>query len=122
MPPCSWNAPHVLSLLIQAAPTEGATPAALTCSSSNALLTWQCTAAYPRASYAIPPLLPAGLDFVFHMFFLVKYCKSLEEGEAAGTWTPRSTDAMSAVTPAAVPPAAVTPAGSDTSRRRHSQQ
>jgi Derlin-2/3 len=22
-----------------------------------------------------------GLDFVFHMFFLVKYCKSLEEGE-----------------------------------------
>lgn len=26
-------------------------------------------------------LCPAGLDFVFHMFFLVKYCKSLEEGE-----------------------------------------
>lgn len=26
----------------------------------------------------------AGLDFVFHMFFLVKYCKSLEEGEQAG--------------------------------------
>jgi hypothetical protein len=26
--------------------------------------------------------LCAGLDFVFHMFFLVKYCKSLEEGEA----------------------------------------
>lgn len=25
---------------------------------------------------------PAGLDFVFHMFFLVKYCKSLEEGES----------------------------------------
>lgn len=24
-----------------------------------------------------------GLDFVFHMFFLVKYCKSLEEGEQA---------------------------------------
>lgn len=24
-----------------------------------------------------------GLDFVFHMFFLVKYCKSLEEGEAS---------------------------------------
>jgi hypothetical protein len=23
-----------------------------------------------------------GLDFVFHMFFLVKYCKSLEEGES----------------------------------------
>lgn len=22
----------------------------------------------------------AGLDFVFHMFFLVKYCKALEEG------------------------------------------
>lgn len=22
----------------------------------------------------------AGLDFFFHMFFLVKYCKSLEEG------------------------------------------
>jgi hypothetical protein len=26
----------------------------------------------------------AGLDFVFHMFFLVKYCKSLEEGEWGG--------------------------------------
>ena len=24
--------------------------------------------------------LRAGLDFVFHMFFLVKYCKALEEG------------------------------------------
>jgi hypothetical protein len=24
-----------------------------------------------------------GLDFVFHMFFLVKYCKSLEEGARA---------------------------------------
>jgi hypothetical protein len=30
-------------------------------------------------------LLPAGLDFVFHMFFLVKYCKSLEEGEQLAT-------------------------------------
>ena len=28
--------------------------------------------------------LHAGLDFVFHMFFLIKYCKSLEEGEQRG--------------------------------------
>ena len=28
----------------------------------------------------LPPALPAGLDFFFHMFFLVKYSKSLEEG------------------------------------------
>lgn len=27
---------------------------------------------------------PAGLDFVFHMFFLVKYSKSLEEGSFRG--------------------------------------
>ncbi len=26
----------------------------------------------------------AGLDFVFHMFFLVKYCKTLEEGSFRG--------------------------------------
>ncbi len=25
-------------------------------------------------------VVSAGLDFVFHMFFLVKYCKALEEG------------------------------------------
>ncbi len=29
-------------------------------------------------------LLCAGLDFVFHMFFLVKYSKSLEEGSFRG--------------------------------------
>lgn len=29
-------------------------------------------------------LLPAGLDFLFHMFFLVKYCKSLEEASFRG--------------------------------------
>ena len=33
---------------------------------------------------------PAGLDFVFHMFFLLKYCKSLEEGSFRG----RSADFM----------------------------
>ena len=27
---------------------------------------------------------PIGLDFVFHMFFLVKYCKTLEEGSFRG--------------------------------------
>lgn len=34
----------------------------------------------------LPACLPAGLDFVFHMFFLVKYCKSLEEGEWGNLW------------------------------------
>lgn len=29
-------------------------------------------------------VLRAGLDFVFHMFFLVRYCKSLEEGSFRG--------------------------------------
>ena len=29
-------------------------------------------------------LLPAGLDFVFHIFFLVKYSKALEEGTFRG--------------------------------------
>jgi hypothetical protein len=35
-------------------------------------------------SAVLPPWLLSGLDFVFHMFFLVKYCKSLEEGECEG--------------------------------------
>lgn len=35
----------------------------------------------PTASAPSPDAsLPAGLDFFFHMFFLVKYSKSLEEG------------------------------------------
>lgn len=34
--------------------------------------------------FALIHLPCAGLDFVFHMFFLVKYCKTLEEGSFRG--------------------------------------
>lgn len=35
----------------------------------------------PTAAALLLILPDAGLDFVFHMFFLIKYSKSLEEGE-----------------------------------------
>ena len=35
-------------------------------------------AAHPRR--APPPSRPAGIDFFFHIYFLIKYSKSLEEG------------------------------------------
>ena len=39
----------------------------------------------PGSSSGLQELcLDAGLDFVFHMFFLVKYSKSLEEGSFRG--------------------------------------
>lgn len=37
-----------------------------------------------RTSLSQNSVCPVGLDFVFHMFFLVKYCKSLEEGSFRG--------------------------------------
>lgn len=37
-------------------------------------------------SRCFPSSRPSGLDFVFHMFFLIKYSKSLEEGGRGRGW------------------------------------
>lgn len=41
-----------------------------------------CRAPHPRRQPARPqpPLAAAGIDFFFHIYFLIKYSKSLEEG------------------------------------------
>jgi hypothetical protein len=45
------------------------------------LFKWPANSLVTSVLFFCIPCCAAGLDFVFHMFFLVKYCKSLEEGE-----------------------------------------
>lgn len=56
----------------------------------------------------------AGLDFVFHMFFLVKYCKALEEG----SFRNRSADFLWMLVFGA-PPFAVTAQCTDSAELQH---